>query len=143
MSPQNNFRKEDIPENEFREEFYCAASGPGGQHVNKTATAVRLIFDASNSTLLSESAKIRLRILAGTRMDDGSVVIFCKETRSLALNRDIARERLAGLIAAARIEPRKRKKTKPTKASRERRLQAKSERSEVKAGRTGRFTHEP
>lgn len=142
MSLQNGFRKEDIPENEIREEFFCAASGPGGQHVNKTATAVRLIFDASNTSLLNESAKIRLRILAGTRTDDGSVVIFCKETRSLALNRDLARERLAELIAAARIEPRKRKKTKPTRASRERRLQAKSERSEVKAGRAGRFTHE-
>ncbi len=142
MTQRTDFKKEDIPETDLREEFFCAASGPGGQHVNKTATAVRLIFDAAHSALLTESAKIRLRILAGTRTDDGSVVIFCKETRSLALNREIARERLAELIAAALKEPRKRKKTKPSRASRERRLQAKAQRGKVKAGRAEKFTHE-
>ncbi|OQA81740.1 MAG: Peptidyl-tRNA hydrolase ArfB [Lentisphaerae bacterium ADurb.Bin242] len=142
MTQRTDFKKEDIPETDLREEFFCAASGPGGQHVNKTATAVRLIFDATNTTLLNESAKIRLRILAGTRTDDGSVVIFCKETRSLALNREIARERLAELIAAALKEPRKRKKTKPSRASRERRLQAKAQRGKVKAGRAEKFMHE-
>lgn len=142
MEQRTDFKKEDIPEADIHEEFICAASGPGGQHVNKTSSAVRLIFDVTNTSLLTERAKIRLRILAGTRTDDGSIVIFCKDSRSLAMNRNTARERLAELIGAAMKEPRKRKKTKPTRASKERRLQAKTQRGEVKAARSTKFTRE-
>lgn len=132
------FTKEEIPENEIQEEFLCAAAGPGGQHVNRTATAVRLIFHAEQSQILSESAKQRLYHLAGSKAADGTVSILVKDSRSLAMNRDLARERLAELIAKALTEPRKRKKTKPSKASKERRLKAKSVRSKIKSERSSR-----
>ncbi len=133
------FTKENLPEDELKEEFICAAAGPGGQHVNRTATAVRLLFHAAESKILNERSRNRLYALAGARAADGFVTVFVKDSRSLAMNRDLARERLAALIAQAMIEPRKRKKTRPTKASQERRLKSKSIRSRVKSSRSGRY----
>ena len=127
----------DIPEDELREEFICTAAGPGGQHVNRTANTVRLFFDADRSSLLNESAASRLKKLAG--IGEGPVVITCRETRSLNQNRTRAREILAEWITKALAVPRKRKKTKPTRASREKRLQDKSRRSQLKAGRSGKY----
>ena len=130
-----HFTKEDLPEDELHEEFLCAASGPGGQHVNRTATAVRLIFQVMESRILNESGKARLCRIA--HAPDGVIVILAKDTRSLALNRGLARERLAALIGTALAVPKKRRKTKPTKASQERRLRAKSIRSRIKSARSG------
>jgi ribosome-associated protein len=127
----------DIPEDELREEFICTAAGPGGQHVNRTANTVRLFFDVDRSTLLNEAAASRLRKLAG--IEEGPVVVTCRETRSLNQNRTRAREILAEWITKALVVPRKRKKTKPTRASREKRLQDKSRRSQLKAGRSGKY----
>ena len=134
-----DFFKQDIPEEDLREEFLCSAAGPGGQHVNRTATAVRLIFDAEKSAILNENARKRLYALAGTRGADGCITILVRDTRSLAVNRDLARERLADLIRRALIEPRKRKKTSPTRASKERRLKSKSIRAQIKSSRSGRY----
>ena len=127
----------DIPEDELREEFICTAAGPGGQHVNRTANTVRLFFDVDRSTLLNEAAASRLRKLAG--IEEGPVVVTCRETRSLNQNRTRAREILAEWITRALVVPRKRKKTRPTRASREKRLQEKSRRSQLKAGRSGKY----
>lgn len=138
MAADKTFLPSEIPEEELQEEFFRPAAGPGGQHVNRTANAVRLIFDAENTALLTEAAKVRLRKLAHAP-ETGPVVIVCCETRSLAQNRERARERLAEWIGQARIEPRKRRKTRPTRASKEKRLQDKARRSQVKAGRSGKF----
>ena len=138
MTADRTFLPSDIPEEELQEEFYRPAAGPGGQHVNRTANAVRLIFDVENTALLTEAAKARFRKLARAS-ENGPAVIVCCETRSLAQNRALARERLAEWIAQARIEPRKRRKTKPTRASKEKRLKDKSRRGVIKAARSGRF----
>ena len=129
---------QDLPEDELREEFLCTASGPGGQHVNRTANTVRLFFHPGSSDLLSTAARERLKKIAGSD-ENGEIVIVCRETRSLAQNRIRARELLAEMINRALVEPRKRKKTKPTRASREKRLQEKSRRSQIKAGRSGKY----
>ena len=138
MTPPRIIQPADIPENELREEYLCTAQGPGGQHVNRTANTVRLFFDVQNSVLLSDAARKRLVKLAGGA-NDGFIVITCRETRSLNQNRARAREILAGWITQALAEPRKRKKTSPTRASKEKRLQDKARRSQVKAGRAGTY----
>ena len=128
----------DIPEDELREEFLCTAAGPGGQHVNRTANTVRLFFDPDASALLPPGARERLKKAAETD-ENGLIVITCRETRSLTRNRERAREILVEMINRALVDPRKRKKTKPPRASREKRLQDKSRRSQLKAGRSGKY----
>jgi ribosome-associated protein len=112
------------------------ASGPGGQHVNKTSTAVELRFDVAGSPSLPEDVKARLARLAGTRMtQEGVLVLFAQNRRSQELNRQDARARLVELIRRATEKPKPRKKTKPTYASKLKRLEGKSRRSGVKAMR--------
>ncbi len=119
-------------------EQFVRSSGPGGQNVNKVSSAVELRFEAARSPALSGAVKARLRRLAGRRWTkDGAVVLFVEETRSQARNRELARERLAELVKASLVAPKRRVKTRPTRGSVERRLKAKKVRGEVKRGRSG------
>jgi ribosome-associated protein len=117
-------------------ESFMRASGPGGQNVNKVASAVELRFEAARSPHLSGPVKARLRRLAGRRWtSEGALVLQCDETRSQARNRDIVRDRLVDLIRRALEKPKRRIPTKPTLGAKKRRLKAKKERGEVKAMR--------
>jgi ribosome-associated protein len=113
------------------------ASGPGGQHVNKVSTAIELRFDVRGSPSLSERVRGRLERLAGSRLtQEGVIVLVAQEHRSQELNRQAAIERLSELIRkAAEPPPPPRKKTRPTYASKLRRLEGKARRSGVKAMR--------
>lgn len=112
------------------------ASGPGGQHVNKTSTAVELRFDVRGSPSLPEDVKQRLEGLAGSRLtQDGVIVLFAQGHRSQEMNRQDARERLVALIRAATHRPKPRRPTKPTYSSKLKRLDSKSRRGGVKAMR--------
>ena len=123
-----------IPDHELDERF-VRASGPGGQNVNKVSTAVELRFDVSASSL-PDDVKARLAALAGKKMIAGGVLLIdSREHRTQAQNRAAARARLADLVRQAAARPKPRRKTKPTKAARERRLTAKVQRARVKAGR--------
>jgi ribosome-associated protein len=123
-----------LPEHAIEERF-LAATGPGGQNVNKLATAVQLRLDVY-ALGLAPSVYQRLKILAGSRWNlDGSILVTARSHRTREANRAEARERVADLVAKAMIRPERRIKTKPTKASRERRLGAKATRSSVKEGR--------
>ena len=126
-----------ISEKEIQEDF-VRASGPGGQNVNKVATAVQLRFDVVNAPSLPEDVKQRLIRIAGKKMtDNGVLIIDSREHRTQNRNREQALDRLVELIKKALEEPKRRIKTKPTRAAKERRLQGKKHRSEVKTLRKG------
>ncbi len=129
-----------IDERELDERF-VRASGPGGQNVNKVATAVELRFDVAGSSL-PYAVKQRLTALAGKRITgEGVVLIDSREHRTQSQNREAARERLVALIRQATIVPVRRKPTKTTKGAKERRLTTKKRRAVIKATR-GRHSGE-
>lgn len=124
-----------IPEAELDFRFF-RAGGPGGQNVNKVATAVQMRFDARNSPSLTEAVKERLMKLAGQRLtQDGVIVITAVRFRTQDRNRADAIDRLQTLVDKASVAPIRRVATRPPRASKERRLQAKAGRSTIKAGR--------
>ena len=119
------------------EEVFVRSSGPGGQNVNKVSSAVQLRFPLERTKVLPDDVRRRVRILAGRRVTaDGWLVIEASRFRSQARNRDDARARLIELIRKAAQPPKPRKRTRPTVASRERRLQAKRTRARTKQGRS-------
>ena len=123
-------------------ESFSRSSGPGGQNVNKVSTAVELRFEAARSPALAPAVKARLKRIAGRKWTlDGAVVIRVEDTRSQARNREIAAERLAEMVRAALVAPKRRVATKPTLGSKKRRLKAKKVRGDVKALR-GKVTGE-
>jgi ribosome-associated protein len=124
-----------IPDEELEWKF-IRASGPGGQNVNKVSSAVQLRFLLPFNTSLPVSVRNRLRAIAGQKLnDDGTILFAARSERSQEQNRRAAGERLIALIRTAMIEPKIRKKTRPTKASKERRIESKKRRSSTKAGR--------
>lgn len=125
----------DLDENELSFEF-VRASGPGGQNVNKVATAVQLRFDVANSPALPEDVRARLLKLAGQRVtDEGVLIIEARATRSQTRNREAAVEQLIELIRKAAIPPKNRRKTRPTTASVQERRERKARRSQTKQRR--------
>jgi ribosome-associated protein len=121
------------------EEHFIRASGPGGQNVNKLASAVQLRFDVRRSPSLPDDVRTRLERLAGKRLTrDGVIVINAQRHRTQERNREDARERLVDLIRRAAVAPVPRRATKPTAASRERRLESKKRRSSIKGLRRTR-----
>jgi len=121
-----------IDENELSERF-IRASGPGGQNVNKLSSAVQLRFDVATSASLPEDVKLRLIRLAGQRMtEDGVLIIDARRFRTQERNRHDALERLVALVRQAAQRPKPRKKTRPTLASRRRRLAGKRQRGKTK-----------
>ena len=126
-----------LDEGELSESF-VRSPGPGGQNVNKVATAVRLRFDLSRNRSLPEEVRERLRRIAGGRVtSDGVLVVEAHRFRTRERNREDARERLARMVLRALVPPVPRKATRPTAASRERRLDEKRKRGESKAARRG------
>lgn len=121
------------------EESFVRAAGPGGQHVNKTSSAVQLRFDVRHSPSLPDDVRARLERLAGQRLTkDGVLVLVAQGERSQLRNRAEALARLVELIRAAAIRPVPRRPTKPTKASKRRRIEGKKHRGAIKSLRRGR-----
>ena len=128
-----------IPDEELEWKF-IRSSGPGGQNVNKVASAVQLRFLLPRNTSIPAPAAHRLRRMAGQRLvDDGTILITARDERSQEQNRRAALQRLGDLVRAALIEPKIRKKTRPTRASKERRIDSKKRRSSTKRDRGGRW----
>jgi ribosome-associated protein len=122
------------------EEHFILSSGAGGQNVNKVASAVQLRFDVLHSPSLPDDVRVRLLRLAGHRLTkDGVIIVTARESRDQVRNRQIARERLAELIRRAAFVPKKRKATRPTKASKERRIESKKRNARTKQQRSKRF----
>jgi ribosome-associated protein len=131
-----------IDESELTEDF-VRSSGPGGQNVNKLSTAVQLRFDVRRSPSLPNDVAVRLMRLAGSRLTkDGVLVITAQSHRTQEANRREARVRLIALIREAAVAPRKRRATKPTKASREKRLESKKRRGNIKGMRQSKPSFE-
>ena len=121
-----------LDESELHEDF-VRASGPGGQHVNKTSSAVQLRFDVRNSPNLPDDVRARLERLAGSRLTlDGVLILVADGYRSQLRNREDALERLIELIREAAVPPKPRRPTKPTFGSKQRRLEGKAKRADVK-----------
>jgi ribosome-associated protein len=124
-----------IDDSELTEDF-VRSSGPGGQNVNKLSTAVQLRFDVRRSPSLPNDVAVRLMRLAGKRLTkDGVIVITAQSHRTQERNRQDARDRLIELIRQAAVVPVKRRKTKPTRASKEKRIESKKRRSNIKGMR--------
>jgi len=127
-----------LDEDELQESF-IRASGPGGQNVNKVESAVQLRFDVRQSPSLPEDVKARLARIAGRRMtNDGVLIITAQRFRAQERNREDAVARLVEMIRQATERPKPRRPTRPTLASKKRRLEAKGRRSEIKKGRSGK-----
>jgi len=134
-------RRLELPPQDLQFQF-VRASGPGGQNVNKVATAAQLRFDLAGTQALTPPVKARLRVLAGKRVTaEGALLIAARTHRTQEGNRREALERLMDLIARASIEPKKRRPTRPTPGSKQRRLEGKQERKRTKQLR-GRVTHD-
>ncbi|MFH1006819.1 MAG: alternative ribosome rescue aminoacyl-tRNA hydrolase ArfB [Candidatus Latescibacterota bacterium] len=124
-----------LDEGEIQEEF-IRASGPGGQNVNKVATAVQLRFDVAHSPSLPDEVRARLLSLGGRRVTvDGVLILVARRFRTQEKNRQDAMDRLVALIRKATEKPKSRRKTRPSLASRQRRLESKRRRAETKGGR--------
>lgn len=131
-----------LPENELTERF-LRADGPGGQHVNRTESAVELRFDVARSPSLPEPLRARLLARRDRRLtDDGVLVIQARRFRDQGRNREDARERLVEIIRAALVVPKARIATKPTRGSQERRLAGKSQRGKIKQTRSRDWSRE-
>lgn len=131
-----------LPESELVVRF-MRADGPGGQHVNRTESAVELRFDVRHSASLPDEVRERLLARRDRRMtDEGVLVIQARRFRDQGRNREDARARLVEILRAALVAPKKRIATKPSRASQQRRLESKQQRAKIKQGRSRSWSHE-